>query len=56
MNARNQYTAIIKKAGDGSYYGHIQEHPEARSQGSTIDELKANLSDALHEVLEMKKN
>ena len=37
------------------YFGHVQEHPEARSQGKTIDELKLNLADALREVLEMKK-
>ena len=55
MATKNHYTAIIKKSKDGMYFGHVQEHPEARSQGKTIDELKLNLADALREVLEMKK-
>jgi predicted RNase H-like HicB family nuclease len=55
MTTKNQYTAIIKKSKDGMYYGHVQEHPEARSQGSSIEELKLNLADALREILEMKK-
>ena len=55
MATENYYTAIIKKSKDGMYFGHVQEHPEAMSQGKTIDELKLNLADALREVLEMKK-
>lgn len=55
MITKNSYTAVIKKSRDGMYYGHVREHPEARSQGATIDELKFNLADALREVLEMKK-
>lgn len=55
MATKNQYTAIINKSKDGMYFGHVREHPEARSQGSSIDELKCNLADALREVLEMKK-
>ena len=55
MTTKNQYSAIIKKSKDGMYYGHVQEHPEARSQGGNIDELKCNLADALREVLAMKK-
>ena len=55
MAKKNRYTAIIKKSKDGMYFGHVQEHPEARSQGVSIDDLKCNLADALREVLEMKK-
>jgi hypothetical protein len=33
----------------------LNQHPESRSQGATIDELKFILADALREVLEMKK-
>jgi predicted RNase H-like HicB family nuclease len=55
MTTKNHYTAIIKKSKDGMYFGHVQEHPEARSQGVSIDDLKCNLADALREVLEMKK-
>jgi predicted RNase H-like HicB family nuclease len=55
MATKNRYTAVIKKSKDGMYFGHVQEHPEARSQGVSVDELKSNLADALREVLEMKK-
>ncbi len=55
MATKNRYTAVIKKSKDGMYFGHVQEHPEARSQGVCVDELKSNLADALREVLEMKK-
>jgi predicted RNase H-like HicB family nuclease len=37
------------------FFGQIREHPEALTQGKTIEELEENLSDALKEVLEMKK-
>ena len=54
MAIKNHYTAIIKKSKDGMYFGHVQEQPEARSQGVSIDDLKSNLANALSEVLDMK--
>ena len=44
------YTAIIKESEEG-FYGYIQEIPEARSQGKTIEELENNLKDALNVVI-----
>ncbi len=55
MGTKRSYTAVIEKTSDGWYIGQIQEHPEAITQGKTIEELESNLSDALREVLEMKK-
>ena len=48
-------TAIIEKSSDGWYVGQIEEVPAAISQGKTIDELKANLLDALQRFLEANK-
>ena len=48
-------TAIIEKSEDGWYVGQIEEFPTAISQGKTIDELKANLIDALMLLLETNK-
>ncbi len=48
-------TAIIEKSGDGWYVGQIEEFPAAISQGKTIDELKENLIDALHLLMEANK-
>jgi predicted RNase H-like HicB family nuclease len=55
MAIKRSYTAVIEKTKDGWYVGQVQEHPEALTQGKTIEELESNLSDALKEVLEMKK-
>jgi predicted RNase H-like HicB family nuclease len=55
MAIKRSYTAVIEKTKDGWYIGQVQEHPEAITQGKTIEELESNLSDALKEVLEMKK-
>jgi len=46
------YTAIIEKSEDGYYVGQVQEIPEAIAQGTTIDELKQNLLDALQLVVD----
>jgi len=45
-------TAIIEKSDDGWYVGQIEEIPAAISQGKTIEELKANLIDALNLLME----
>jgi predicted RNase H-like HicB family nuclease len=55
MTLKRSYTAVIEKTKDGWYVGQIQEHPEAITQGKTLEELESNLSDALKEVLDMKK-
>ena len=49
------FTALIEKGENGYYVGQVEEVPEAISQGKTIEELKANLSDAIKMVFEAKK-
>lgn len=48
-------TAIIEQSGDGWFVGQIEEFP-ALSQGKTIPELKANLLDALHLLMEANRS
>ena len=48
-------TAIIEKSEDDWFVGQIEEIPAAISQGKTIEELKANLIDALNLLLEVNK-
>ena len=47
-----KFTAVIEQYESGWYVGQIEEVPAALSQGGTIDELKANLTDALKLILE----
>ena len=49
-------TAIIEKTEDGWYVGQLQEIPAVLSQGKTIKDLKENLMDALHLLLETNKS
>ncbi len=50
-----KFTAIIEKSEDGWYVGQIEEMPAAISQGKTIEELKANLIDALQLIMEVNR-
>lgn len=50
-----KFTALIEKSEDGWYVGQLEELPAVLSQGKTIDELKANLLDALQLFLETNK-
>ena len=48
-----EYTVIIEKDPEtGLYCGQCQQLPEAISQGSTEDELMANIREAIELVLE----
>jgi predicted RNase H-like HicB family nuclease len=48
-------TAIIEKGENGWYVGQLEEIPAVISQGRTIEELKANLLNALQLVLETQR-
>ncbi|NCA84264.1 MAG: type II toxin-antitoxin system HicB family antitoxin [Clostridia bacterium] len=50
-----KFTALIEKSEDGWYVGQLEELPAVLSQGKTIEELKANLLDALPLFLETNK-
>lgn len=49
-----KFTAIIEQGESGWYVGQIKEVPAAISQGKTLKDLKANLTDALKTTLDMK--
>lgn len=50
-----KFTAIIEKSEDGWFVGQIEEVPAAISQGRTLEELRANLLDALNLLFETNK-
>jgi predicted RNase H-like HicB family nuclease len=47
------FTAIIEQGENEWLVGQIKEIPAALSQGKSIEELKANLSDALKTILDL---
>jgi predicted RNase H-like HicB family nuclease len=49
------FTAIIEKSTDGWYVGQVEEMPAAISQGKTVEEVKANLLDALRLLMDTNK-
>ncbi|MHB8844063.1 MAG: type II toxin-antitoxin system HicB family antitoxin [Nitrospirota bacterium] len=49
-----QLTAVFQKVAEG-YIGFIEELPGANTQGSSIDEVRANLEEAVSLVLETNR-
>lgn len=49
-----KFTAIIEQGENGWLVDQIEEVPAVISQGKTIEELKANLTDALSLILGSK--
>ena len=47
-------TAVFKKVPEG-YIGFVEELPGANTQGATLDEVRSNLKEAVHLVLEANK-
>ena len=50
-----KFTAIIEQGENGWLVGQIEEVPAALSQNKTIEELRANLLDALRLILDTNK-
>lgn len=48
-------TAVFEPAKEGGYTCFVEEIPAAISQGTTLEEAKANLLDALKLVLECQR-
>ena len=48
-------TAVYTRAPEGGYTAIIEEIPGAVSEGESIDEARANLTDALRMVLECNR-
>ena len=49
-----QLTAVFRKVPEG-YIGFIEELPGANTQGATLKEVRANLKEAAHLVLEANR-
>jgi predicted RNase H-like HicB family nuclease len=49
-----QLTAVYQKVPEG-YIGFIEELPGANTQGATLDEARANLTEAVHLVFEANR-
>ena len=49
-----QLTAVFEKVAEG-YVGFVEELPGANTQGATLDEARANLSEAVRLVLEANR-
>ena len=47
-------TAIFEKSPQG-YIGYVEELPGANTQGTTLEETKRNLIEAIHLVLEANR-
>jgi predicted RNase H-like HicB family nuclease len=45
-------TAVFEPAPEGGYTCHFEELPEVFSEGETVGQAKANLLDALTQVME----
>ncbi len=49
-----QLTAVFQKVAEG-YIGFVEELPGANTQGSSLDEVRANLEEAVSLVLEANR-
>ncbi len=49
-----QLTAVFEKVAEG-YIGFVQELPGANTQGSTLEETRTNLQEAVELVLEANR-
>ena len=47
-------TAVYQKVAEG-YIGFVEELPGANTQGATLDETRANLSEAVELILEANR-
>ena len=53
MHAMRRFAAVVEKCSDTSLYGgYIPGFPGAHSQGETLDELNANLTEVVAMILE----
>ncbi len=50
--AELKLTAIYEKAKEGGYVGYVVELPGANTQGETIEEVRENLKETVHLLLE----
>lgn len=55
MNVEMKFTAVYRKVPEG-YIGFVEELPGANTQGSTLEETKSNLEEAITLVLEANRD
>ena len=55
IKSNPSYGVIIIKADDGTFAGYIEELPGVISQGTTVEETKENLLDALKMMIRYYK-
>jgi predicted RNase H-like HicB family nuclease len=51
---QNEFTAVFQKVPEG-YIAFVEELPGANTQGSTLDEARANLAEAIQLILETNR-
>jgi predicted RNase H-like HicB family nuclease len=51
---QNEFTAVFRKVPEG-YIGFVEELPGANTQGDTLEEVRANLEDAVRLILEANR-
>ena len=49
-----QLTAVFRKIPEG-YIGFVEELPRANTQGATLEEARANLSEAVEPILDANR-
>ena len=49
-----QFTAVFQKVAEG-YIGFIEELPGANTQGTTLEEVRVNLAEAMELVLDANR-
>jgi len=49
---RLKLTAVYEPGAEGGYTCHFEEWPEVFSEGETVEQARANLLDALTQVME----
>lgn len=50
-----EYTAVIQKRGQW-YVAWVEEVPGVNTQGRTLAEVRRNLKEALHDILEINRD
>ena len=50
-----KYTAVFERGENGWWVASCLEMPEAITQGATIEEARENLKDAIHLLLEVRR-
>ena len=48
-------TAVYEEAEEGGYIGYVAELPGANTQGETLEEVRANLSEAIQLILDANR-